>query len=250
MVTQAGLEKKHITDVSHGGEEGNGTPGGPLLWTLFAMLPPERITLPADGCEEAAALGAATLAAHHIQPDAIESALPGWHPPPDVLPNGVYVLHPDGKTSTLHRALDPLVTDDRPGVRVGGNGASVGCRSHTLRFPRSTSEQRVGIMEGDAEVPITQRCVAELVLQPATRRSWVPRAREPRAVSVWLSADGLLAADVEDDEDEEGEEVASGGGIGKMLLLVLLMSLVASLMARLMSGGPMLHEQPSRAGGT
>ena len=246
VVTQAGTTKQHITDVSHGGEEGKGTPGGPHLWTLFFALPPDCITLATDGCEEAAALGAATLAAHRLQPEAVESALPGWHPPPDVLPNGVYVLHPNGKTSNLHRALDPLAPGD--GFGGGAGGAAVGRRSHTLRFPRSSSEQRVQIMEGDAEVPITQRCVAELVLEPDIRHStsWMAKPRQDRAVSVWLSADGLLGADVGEEEEEgEQEEAASGGGIGKSLLLILLMSFVASLMARLVSGGPMLQEQPS-----
>lgn len=212
VLVQASVRPADVSRVTLAGEEGRGgTLGAHLLRDHFEVLPDACRRLAEDGCEEEAALGAATLAAYFLQPDAVRRALSSDKAPGrggatdaergasaplrlvrDVLPCDVfYERRAVGRgtatarssggdavppSSPLYAALTPFAT------AFGEEGApDVGSHSHpasvkVLRLPISPAEIHLIFFEGAAADHSTHRHVSELRLPPrSTRRRIKPQ---------------------------------------------------------------------------
>ena len=200
----------------------------------------------ADGAY-AAACGAAMIAAHRMQPQAVEAAWKvasgqAWQgAPADFLPLAVSIEGTDGTATTLFAA-----------------GSGVG-QTTKLFVNQSDAEQHVRIVEGNntsgGAVPLLDLTVPALRRRrPSIFGGGKKDAAEgdgppQRAITVQLLPSGVLDADVDDDDDDDDDE--SGGGLGvcgKLLLLLLLVSSVIGIVQQLQHA-PVLEADATVPGG-
>lgn len=195
-----------------------------------------------------AVCGAAVIAAHSLQPAAVEAFQEAL---PDALSYAVSIAGGDGTVTPLF-----------------AKGSSLG-QSRQLQFAQTAHEQTVRLIEGDdasgGSVPLLEVALPPL---PRRRRALLggksdPKAEGPpmRTVTVELRPSGVLDADVDDDGEEDGDGGRPRLGVcGTFLLLMLLLGSVLGVAQQLQStpqlvatadegASPGMGEQTDGAGG-
>ena len=194
------------------------------------------------GCASAAARGAATIAAHQLQPSAVQAALgSGWQPVVDALPVAVHVQEAGGEARQI---LPPM---SRAGASLQLSFAA-SSQELTVQLAEALPKPKAGYGANrgagaassdialspllDALVPSSTwrgRSLLDVLLGRRKHEGPPPQ----RTVDVMFSAAGVV--EVECDGGDDGLDGDGGGSAGGRLslgsLLLLLMVLVSSLVA-------------------
>ena len=205
--------------------------GDPSTFTLSWLDDGSLASSSASGT--AAVCGAAIIAAHRLQPAAVEKALgSAWKALPDALPSSIHVTEEGGGSKQILPALTPMG------------------KSCQLSFAPSSSELTVKIVEGSAKggaLLLSPLVDAVVEPSPSASRSVLdvllgrPRPPPPpqRSVTVTLATTGVIEIDCDSGGGGEDDEAAGGAkakGLSASAILLLVLLLASSLLGLMPPG--------------